>query len=630
MRHIISLRPLSVSLVFVFIVVCPSVAASAQSTISVPVLTVSIDGGQSTGALSTLDLEVVIGRGSGPLTVGVSEDRVQGIGDSLRRSVWIAALAVALDRGDPLAGTRVHATVRGHVDGPSAGATLAIAIMSALDGKKLPDDFACTGTIAPDGTIGSVGGVGHKVLAAKRAGKKRVLVPAFIRKVENPSGEGTVDIRQLCRQLGITHVPVRTLHEAYEIVHRLPARAQPHELMTTRFPASWEEAFRSTAQAMAKEAAIQQKMNERSHYHATRDKLIQKMTNDAKEQSEAAAAQQNDVSHFLHAMQWLAIAKAVPLADEFRARGFRQYETWSVQDAAQKHVVTIFTEYTASLAKQLDAMTPAQQTHLGSWLGALPIYRMYADSFLSQGGLNSELQGVFIAYLGRTQGEELLERFRQFPWLDVPCVTPKHRNRLVAVESLYSNALTAADDVFTYEFVIPHSVANDQEFEVAMSQVLGLDNLAAQARLMVRVSRLLTQSITDPGNTFNPTEVAIATQIYSQGMAQVLAANVRWMELEATPDLKPYAFGVEFRDPNVPFKYGQPQALDHMIREARQNAIRAIADCRKDGILPVMALISFHEADAMRLRERQDGVNLLASYWDAFLNARALGMIYLK
>ncbi|RLF95405.1 hypothetical protein DRN52_03940 [Thermococci archaeon] len=63
------------------------------------------------------------------------------------------------------------------IGGPSAGAALTVATISALMNLKIREDVMITGTINPDGTIGPVGGILEKAEAAHRAGAKKFLVP---------------------------------------------------------------------------------------------------------------------------------------------------------------------------------------------------------------------------------------------------------------------------------------------------------------------------------------------------------------------------------------------------------------------------------------------------------------------
>jgi ATP-dependent Lon protease len=65
---------------------------------------------------------------------------------------------------------------------PSAGVAITVALVSLLTGRRVRGDVAMTGEITLRGTVLPVGGIKEKVLAAHRAGIKRVVLPDRNRK----------------------------------------------------------------------------------------------------------------------------------------------------------------------------------------------------------------------------------------------------------------------------------------------------------------------------------------------------------------------------------------------------------------------------------------------------------------
>ena len=76
-------------------------------------------------------------------------------------------------------------------DGPSAGITMATAMLSAITGKKVRADVAMTGEITLRGRVLPIGGLKEKTLAAKNAGIRTVCVP----------GKNEKDIEELSAEI---------------------------------------------------------------------------------------------------------------------------------------------------------------------------------------------------------------------------------------------------------------------------------------------------------------------------------------------------------------------------------------------------------------------------------------------
>jgi ATP-dependent Lon protease len=90
-------------------------------------------------------------------------------------------------------------------DGPSAGVTLFTALASLITGKTADPDLAMTGEITLSGAVLPVGGIKEKVLAAHRAGIKKIILP---RENERDLQDVPADVRN-----ELVFVPVETVEE---------------------------------------------------------------------------------------------------------------------------------------------------------------------------------------------------------------------------------------------------------------------------------------------------------------------------------------------------------------------------------------------------------------------------------
>ncbi len=168
------------------------------------------------GDLLTIEAAIMIGKGT--IT------RTGSLGDVMKESVEAARTVVRsrarrLGISEELLEKRdIHIHVPDGAtpkDGPSAGAAMATALVSALTGIPVRADVAMTGEITLRGEITAIGGLKEKLLAALRGGIKTVMIPE----------ENVKDLQDIPENVknGLEIVPVRWIDKVLEVaLERLP------------------------------------------------------------------------------------------------------------------------------------------------------------------------------------------------------------------------------------------------------------------------------------------------------------------------------------------------------------------------------------------------------------------------
>ncbi|MDB5034062.1 MAG: ATP-dependent Lon protease [Chlorobi bacterium] len=172
----------------------------------------------------TLTVEVSIVPGIEKLTL------TGQLGDVMKESIsaaitYIRANAESLEVAkDFYQGKEIHVHVpEGAIpkDGPSAGITMAVAVISAATGRPVRSDVAMTGEITLRGKILPIGGLTEKLLAARRTGIRTVIIP-------KDNVKDLADISDKVK-MGLEIIPVDTLVEAVPHIFRgamrVPVRA---------------------------------------------------------------------------------------------------------------------------------------------------------------------------------------------------------------------------------------------------------------------------------------------------------------------------------------------------------------------------------------------------------------------
>ena len=124
-----------------------------------------------------LYIQSLLAKGSGKITV------TGQLGDVMKESAQIAVSLVKAmlpEQAEAFSENDLHIHVPDGAtpkDGPSAGITLTTALASLVTGIEVPPDVAMTGEVSLQGDVNPIGGLPEKLMAAQRAGVKRVFIP---------------------------------------------------------------------------------------------------------------------------------------------------------------------------------------------------------------------------------------------------------------------------------------------------------------------------------------------------------------------------------------------------------------------------------------------------------------------
>ncbi len=614
-------------------------SVQTAGSFKMPVMWVCSDG--KSGSCTDLTFSYSRSTNGTPIRVSISENMAFGGGDMIRGAVWQSIIAAAMMTGDTLDGFDVKIDFDGRVDGPSLGAVSCLAMLSAMSGKTIPADFAMTGTIYPDGTVGIVGGVCHKIRAAAKAGKKRICIPAFRRFEEGESsraeGSEPIDLMGLGEELGVEIRPVKSIEEVYAYVYgeSLSFRPMPFDKPDFRMPHEPEAALIS-------------------EYHSSISNIIRLIREDAARVNSEVMKDRYLSSllkdwrfeqYFVSGSILSSCYRADACEDGWNGVGFLM--GWDDDQKKKRNGLVMQPPFVLGLGRK-KFIASLEELYEELYCVATNAYKTVCDVRYKP-SCAGEMYGIQDAY-------DFGEVVRATAYLSVHADKDDkgHFASLSddALSGIYNDCRRAAflmkiapvrEDSFrklasnVYErlqFVdmcgdvkLVHQLFCNAGATSIGNMVVGMRDKALSVGLVgldefiycgLETRRLMSVASEGAGE--------LSTNRYNVGVAVMQTARLlakEWaMLLRVAPDsARSLTAAGTHTQGNVVF-------LGRVARRARKSAAHAIRDCMASGIPCLGAVRDFEDADADFVDRNRDIVDTIERFWSAELKARALIMLF--
>ena len=582
---------------------------------------------------------------SAPLRLMISDDTPGGSQAGIRSSAWLAAVTAAMERNDTMDGVRISVEFSGHVDGPSAGGIFCLSVLSALDGRSMPKDFAMTGTIMPDGTIGVVGGVALKLRAAAAAGIKRVCIPAFQRFEDQGDGP-PVDLFREGERLGLELHPVEHIGEAYAVLHRLskPGTVIPDERSIRTLPKATEDAVIKLYQRHDAEVKRLMEACTREEMDAIASgPLWEAAFNPV---SARRAFQSGRVLYAMNAMSgvntfWKARNAQIELLNEFEGKHPADKINPGIVQAWRQAVESGYENLLEQISETL---------HAGGKLGyrpdeskTLPISAQLAAvnpiAYILGIHLFLDAKMPFPENIDEASEEELIGLFN----MDAT----KSLLRIAALDEMNSIKAIRMALARTFRQMRPNSRAKQvgQLFHTAalsINQTVENDIVAQTAdalQIAPAIMRMRLAAVDLDFATYQASETDIIATHEWTGTPERLADPEYHIIADLFGQIEFMAKGSSLLMKNGPDldletdeegnqRYGNTLFLQYMVNTARSRALVHIEECRLLDIPCIAAIAAFEQAEIHRDNPASDKMQVVQSYWRASLSAKGLVMSF--
>ena len=186
-------------------------------SITFPVLWAGTDAkGMPVGGIEPAGITVETKDDPG-FTVSLDDIKAKGAGAQWMAATAMAGAVATLASGADPSVVDLGYSITGPIDGPSGGAALTVGTIAAIRGDAVKPKVAMTGTVSPDGTVGTVSGVPTKIRAAAKDGYTTVLIPpGNINEYDSKTGR-EVHLPALGKTLGVTVRVAQGIAQAYPV-----------------------------------------------------------------------------------------------------------------------------------------------------------------------------------------------------------------------------------------------------------------------------------------------------------------------------------------------------------------------------------------------------------------------------
>lgn len=579
------------------------------------------DGNKWIGGSSRI--RVAVEKGSNKeLRVGFFEEEVGGSGPQWRAAGWMSVIMSCFLLGVDPTEFRYTYDIGGRADGPSAGALMTVATVASILGHTVKSDAAMTGTINPDGTIGPVGGIPHKIDGAAAGKKKLVLIPAGQRNDVDGNERRMVDVIERGKRQGVEVKEVSDIYEAYELMtgKPLPKPDGMKEVRPELPSVSYER-----AKSKAKEWYARYSQYAQQYFAQPADfqfDFTENILIDAQKAGDKADSYYGQGMASAAYRQALTAALGANIAFN-TSKVVQTYLTGGV-DGAVSYLGSM-----AAVKTKIDALADRLQSQTPSSLGdVLVISEAYGNLVLAKGLemlADSKLSGP------KPKNEEQVVQMLAEAVLYYGIADQAVE---VAKDSIDIGLGQGRAPLPTTEKVqgLAELFRRAAEANLNYFDSIVLNEIAAGmgAHLDVVKSQFAAQDLT---YTFANTSIR-AMNFFKEragggasGAFATLGGSIQSYVLSSTLVSKYYSLDAQIDENGSVKGIGRERAMINMLDFAEKRAKEYIGLATASGAEPVQAILNFEGAKVSREGDLNDKLNALSDFWTASLQSQIIGVL---